>query len=103
MGATEHADAIRLVGEALAHRHTALGRSITERIVGDIPEYRSAGATVVDDLQAGAAATAAVLRRTLATGRPLLREDVAFVRQVAARRVHSGIELEVFLHAYRSA
>jgi hypothetical protein len=103
MDATEHADAIRVVGEALASRHAGLGRSIAERIVGDIPEYRSAGAEVVDDLEAGAAATAAVLSRTLATGRPLLREDVAFVRRLAARRVHTGIELEVFLHAYRAA
>jgi hypothetical protein len=33
----------------------------------------------------------------------LLREHVTFVRELAARRVHQGVELDVFLHAYRSA
>jgi hypothetical protein len=32
-----------------------------------------------------------------------VRADVAFVRDLAARRVHQGVELDVFLHAYRSA
>jgi hypothetical protein len=32
---------------------------------------------------------------------PLLREDVPIVREHAARRLHQGIPLEAFLHAYR--
>jgi hypothetical protein len=76
---------------------------MADRVIGDIPEYGGADAELVDDLRAGATATAAVLVRTFATGRPLLREDVAFVRDLAARRVHQGVQLDVFLHAYRSA
>jgi hypothetical protein len=72
-------------------------------VLADIPEYRKADAELVDDLRAGATATVAVLIQTLASGRPLVREDVKFVRELAARRVHQGVALDVFLHAYRSA
>jgi hypothetical protein len=91
------------VGEALASRDAELGRSIAARVIADIPDYRGADAELIDDLRAGATATAAVLARSFAEGRPLLREDVAFVRALAARRVHQGVELDAFLHAYRSA
>jgi hypothetical protein len=94
---------IRLVGEALASRHAELGRSIADRVIADIPEYRGADPELVDDLRSGATATASVLALSFATGRPLLREDVRFVRELAARRVHQGVELDAFLHAYRSA
>ncbi|MEY2425446.1 MAG: hypothetical protein QOI61_1018, partial [Actinomycetota bacterium] len=94
---------IRLVGEALASRHAELGRSIADRVIADIPEYRGADPEFVDDLRSGATATASVLARSFATGRPLLREDVTFVRELAARRVHQGVELDALLHAYRSA
>src|SRR5205807_10432957 len=33
----------------------------------------------------------------------LRREDLGFVRDLAARRVHQGVSLEVFIHAYRVA
>jgi hypothetical protein len=44
-----------------------------------------------------------VLARTHAEGSTVRREDVAFVRELAARRVHQGVSLEVFVHAYRVA
>jgi hypothetical protein len=72
-------------------------------VIADIPEYRRADAELVDDLRAGATATVAMLTRTFATGRPLVREDVTFIRELAARRVYQGVALDVFLHAYRSA
>jgi hypothetical protein len=100
---SEHADLIRRVGEALASRHAELGRSIADRVIADIPEYRGADPELVDDLRSGATATASVLARSFVTGRPLLREDVTFVRELAARRVHQGMGLDAFLHAYRSA
>jgi hypothetical protein len=100
---SEHADTIQLVGEALVSRHAEVGRSIVDRVIADIPEYRGAAAELIDDLRAGATATVALLAQTLATGRPLLREDVTFIRELAARRVHQGVGLDAFLHAYRSA
>jgi hypothetical protein len=58
---------------------------------------------LIADLRAGATATAEVLARAFAEGSTLRREDLAFLREVAARRVHQGISLEEFLHAYRVA
>lgn len=72
-------------------------------MLADIPEYRAADAELVEDLRGGATATVAFLTSTLATGKPLVREDVAFIRELAARRVHQGVALDAFLHAYRSA
>ena len=54
-------------------------------------------------LVTGATATVEVLARTNAEGGAVRREDVGFVRELAARRVHQGVSLEVFLHAYRVA
>jgi hypothetical protein len=99
----DHADTIRLVGEALSSRDAEIGRSVSDRVIADIPEYRGADAELIDDLRTGATATVAILTRTFATGRPLLREDVTFIRELAARRVHQGVALDAFLHAYRSA
>ena len=44
-----------------------------------------------------------MLGRTLAEGSTVRREDVGFLRRLAARRVHQGVSLEVFIHAYRVA
>src|SRR5216683_3271700 len=40
---------------------------------------------------------------TLAEGSTIRREDLGFLRELAARRVHQGVSLEVFVHAYRVA
>ena len=52
---------------------------------------------------AGATEVAGLLAGSLTGDRVLHREDAAGVRALAARRVHQGVELEVFLHAYRVA
>jgi hypothetical protein len=99
----DHAGAIRRVGEALAGRYTEIGQAIAARIVDEIPGYRDAAPELINDLRAGATATVEVLARTQAQGSTARREDVAFVRELAARRVHQGVSLEVFIHAYRVA
>ena len=98
-----HVKAIRRVGEALAGRHTEVGRAIAARIVDEIPGYRDAAPELIDDLRAGATATAELLGRTLAEGSTVRREDLGFLRRLAARRVRQGVSLEVFIHAYRVA
>jgi hypothetical protein len=98
-----HARAIRRVGEALAGRYTEIGRATAARIVDEIPGYRDAAPELINDLRAGATATVEVLARTFAEGSTVRREDVGFVRELAARRVHQGVSLEVFIHAYRVA
>src|SRR3977135_1547942 len=95
--------AMRRVGEALAGRYTEIGQAITVRILEEIPGYRELAPELINDLRAGATATAEVLARTLAEGSTVRREDLGFLRELAARRVHQGVTLEVFVHAYRGA
>jgi PucR-like helix-turn-helix protein/diguanylate cyclase with GGDEF domain len=99
----DHGRAMRRVGEALAGRYAEIGDAIADRVFEEIPGYGSAAPELVADLRAGATATAEVLARTFAEGSTIRREDVAFVREVAPKRVHQGISLEDFLHAYRVA
>jgi hypothetical protein len=94
---------MRRVGEALAGRYNEIGQAIADRVFEEIPGYRSAAPELIADLRAGATATAEVLARAFAEGSTLRREDLAFLRDVAARRVHQGISLEEFIHAYRIA
>ena len=101
--AGDHAAAMRRVGEALAGRYVEIGQAVAGRIVDEIPGYRDAAPELINDLRAGATATVEVLARTHAEGSTVRREDVAFVRELAARRVHQGVSLEVFVHAYRVA
>jgi hypothetical protein len=103
MGTGDHGRAMRGVGEALAGRYAEIGDAIADRVFDEIPGYGSAAPELVADLRAGATATAEVLARTFAEGSTIRREDVGFVREVAPKRVHQGISLEDFLHAYRVA
>jgi hypothetical protein len=91
------------VGEALAQRYVEVGQATAARIVDEIPGYRDVAPDVIDDLRAGATATAELLARTFVEGSTVRREDVGFVRDLAARRVHQGVSLDVFMHAYRIA
>jgi PucR C-terminal helix-turn-helix domain/GGDEF-like domain len=97
----DHGRAMRRVGEALAGRHTEIGRAITARILDEIPDFRDAPPDLVADLRAGVTATSEVLARALADGSTLRREDVGYAREHAARRVHQGVSLEGYIQAYR--
>src|SRR5258706_13894457 len=99
----DHRRAMRRVGEALASRYTEIGQAITARILDEIPGYRDSAPDLINDLRTGATATAEVLARTLAEGSTVRREDLGFLRELAARRVHQGVSLEAFVHAYRVA
>ena len=103
MAGVDHSAAIGRVGRALGARYTEIGRAIAERIVDEIPDYRGAEADVVNDLRAGASATVELLARTFEEGAPLRREELGFLRELAARRVRQGVSLEAFIHAYRVA
>jgi hypothetical protein len=101
--ARRDAAAVRRVGTALMARQGEIGRAITARIVDELPQYREASEQLQEDLLAGATEVAGLLAGSLAGGRALQREDVVGVRELAARRVHQGVDLDVFLHAYRVA
>ncbi len=94
---------LRRIGTALLARQQELGRAISARIVDELPGYQDAPEPIKADLLAGATEVAGLLAGSLAGGHPLRREDAAGVRALAARRVQQGVELEVFLHAYRVA
>ena len=99
----DHGRALRRVGEALTGRYTEIGQAIAVRVFDEIPGYRDAGPGLASDFRAGAAATVELLARTLADGSTVRREDLGFLRELAARRVHQGVSLEGYLHAYRIA
>src|SRR5882757_8645202 len=99
----DHDRSMRRVGEALADRYPEIGQAMAARILEEIPEYQDAAPELINDLRAGATATAEVLARTSAEGSRIRTEDLAFLRALAARRVHQGVGLEVFIHAYRVA
>src|ERR1700720_2132389 len=99
----DHEGAIRRVGEALARRYAEIGEAIATRVFDEIPGYRSAAPELINDFRAGATATAELLARTLAEGSTVRREDLGFLRELAARRVHQGVSLDVFVRAYRVA
>jgi hypothetical protein len=58
---------------------------------------------VIDDVRVLSTATGAILGEAFANATPVRREDVPIVREHAARRVHQGVSLDAFLHAYRAA
>jgi hypothetical protein len=103
MDTNDHTEAIRGVGEALAGRYAEIGQAIAARIVDEIAGYRGVAPEVINDLRAGASATTELLARTFAEGSTIRREDLGFLRALAARRVHQGVSLEAFIHAYRVA
>jgi GGDEF-like domain/PucR C-terminal helix-turn-helix domain len=103
MDAQRKGAAMRRVGAALAGRYAEIGDAVAARIIEEIPAYRDAGPEVINDLRAGATATIELLVRTFAEGSTIRREDLGFLRELAARRVHQGVSLEVFVHAYRVA
>ena len=94
---------MRRVATALAARYDEIGDAVAARILAEVPGYGDAAPEVISDLRAGATATVGLLTRTIAEGSIVRREDLGFLRELAARRVHQGISLEVFVHAYRVA
>jgi hypothetical protein len=103
MNANRNRAAMRRVATALAARYDEIGDAVAARILEEVPGYGDAAPEVISDLRAGATATVGLLTRTIADGSIVRREDLGFLRELAARRVHQGISLEVFVHAYRVA
>jgi hypothetical protein len=94
---------IEEIGRTLLRRHRSIGRAMAKRIVTEIPEYETAGADAVADLESLAIETARLLGEILAGEIRGDRDDLAVIRGRVARRVDQGIALEPFLHAYRVA
>jgi hypothetical protein len=99
----ENLNAIRDVGAALQTRTDEIAQSMVRRIAAEVPAYGRSGGPLLDDVLELSTMTAQVLGDALAGARQVRRDDVPLVREHAARRLRQGIELESFLHAYRSA
>src|SRR4051812_6080099 len=97
------AASIRRIGTALMARQPEIGRTIAARIIAELPDYRVANDELHNDLLLGATEVAGLLAGAFAADRTLRREDATGVRELAARRVHQDVDLDVFLHAYRVA
>jgi hypothetical protein len=95
--------AIRAVGARLRGREDEHGAAFAARILDEVPDYRGYSADVRDDLRAGATRTAGLLTEAFAEHRSLRREDLGEMLEMSARRVHQGVSLEAYLHAYRAA
>src|ERR1700748_1722638 len=91
---------IREIGAALLRRHRSIGNAMARRIVAAIPDYEAAGAEVVADLESLALETSLLLGQMPSGEIVGDRDDLAVIRERVARRVHQGIALEPFLHAY---
>lgn len=96
-------DAIQRVGRRLRDRNAEIGRAIAERIVDEVPAYREVAPEVLADMLAGSTTAAGLLAGAFAEYRQLDREQTATIRRMSGRRVHQGVTLESYLHAYRAA
>jgi hypothetical protein len=89
------------VGAALLARREAVARAMVDEIAAEVPTYRDAPASLLGDVLVLCRVYVELLATAVSGTAPLLRDDVPIVREHAARRLHQGIPLEAFLHAYR--
>jgi hypothetical protein len=94
---------IRAVGAHLRGREREQGVAFAARILDEVPDYRGYSAEVRADLADGATRAAGLLNAAFAEHRSLRREDLGEMLEMSARRVHQGVSLDAYLHAYRAA
>jgi sugar diacid utilization regulator len=87
---------------ALERREEELADSMLEAILGEIGSYeRPGGEALLADVHEHCRLHVDLLMHSLRQGRDPHREDLAFAREAAARRVHQGIPLDGLLQAFR--
>jgi hypothetical protein len=97
------AASIRAVGAHLRGSERQQGVAFAARILDEVPDYRGYSAEVRADLVDGATRAAGLLNEAFAEHRSLRREDLGEMLEMSARRVHQGVSLDAYLHAYRAA
>jgi len=96
------AEEIDRVLAALEGRQEQLAERMLAAIVAEIGAYdRPGGAMLAGDVQEHCRLHVGLLMRSLRAGRGPDRDDLAFAREAAARRVHQGIPLDGLLQAFR--
>jgi hypothetical protein len=91
------------VGQALAARNEEIALQMVARIRDQVPAYSTVGPTVFDRVTQLSTATSLAISNALISHTPVRRGDIPIIREQAADRLRSGIDLESFLHAYRAA
>jgi sugar diacid utilization regulator len=91
--------AVATLREELTARLGALADVATERIVAEIPAYRSGDATLRADVHAHILAHLRANVETFGSDREITREELLFVRPHAARRARR-VSLAEFVHAF---
>jgi sugar diacid utilization regulator len=87
---------------ALDGRQERLSEAMLAAIVAEIGSYdRPGGETLAGDVQEHCRLHVGLLMRSLRAGHGPDRNDLAFAREAAARRVHQGIPLDGLLQAFR--
>jgi hypothetical protein len=100
---TEPNRGLHRVGRALVARNEEIARQMVERIRDQVPAYATVNPTVFDRVTQLSTATALTISHALISHTPVRRGDIPIIREQAADRLRSGIDLESFLHAYRVA
>jgi sugar diacid utilization regulator len=87
--------------ERLRQRLDAIGDVMVDRYRSEIVDYATADAALLDDVRTVSVDNARSLLDNLLDGQEMKPEELERSATAAARRVHQGIPLEAFLHAFR--
>lgn len=94
-------DAIRAIAGRLAGHEEAISRQIATRCREEIVDYRAGDESLAADAAGLALDNLRALLDDLERGDPPSSRYLERTRMGAARRVHQGVSLELFLHALR--
>ena len=93
--------ALTAVVDRLLQRLEAIGDLMVERYREAIVDYATADDALLDDVRSVSVDNVRAVLADAKDGTVLTREEVERTASAAARRVHQGIPLEAFLHAFR--
>ncbi len=101
--ATDPNYGLRRVGQALAARNDDVATQMVERIREQVPAYSAVDPAIFERIGGLSTSTSLAISQAMITHTPVRRGDIPTIREQAADRLRSGIDLESFLHAYRAA
>jgi hypothetical protein len=104
--ATKVPDRIRgleRVGRALTERNEELVAEMVQRIREEVPAYSKVDPSVFERIRELAGPTALAISAGLIEHTPVRRGDIPTIKEQAADRLRTGIDLDSCLYAYRAA
>jgi hypothetical protein len=84
-------------------RNDEIAAQMVQRIRDQVPAYSTVDPTIFDRITQLSTATSLAISEAMISHTPVRRGDIPIIREQAADRLRSGIDLESFLHAYRAA